>query len=86
MTNETKDELRTWAQYFVIALVAELGAALGWLAQQYAGEEMIFNVFIMLFNYEKPRLLLWFALFAVLSAVRFLIRRRSRSLSTELRD
>ena len=75
MTNEVKNELKTWAQYFLIALVAELGAAFGWLQEQYGDEDIIFNVFIMLIDHEKPRLLLWFLIFAILSTIRFLIRR-----------
>lgn len=80
MKQNLKDELSAWAQYFSIALLAELGAALGWLDAQYKGsEDLVFNVLNKLIDHERARLLWWFLIFLVLSVIRFLIHRYRHS-------
>ena len=86
MTTETRNELKTWAQYFSIALIAELGAAFGWLAEQYGESDSVFNVFIMLFDHERQRLLPWCLIFVILSIARFLIRRYAKYLKQDWID
>lgn len=83
MKRELRDELSAWAQYFLIALLAELGAAIGWLDAQYEGsEDLMFNALNKLIDHERTRLLWWFLIFLVLSSLRFLILRHRHSNAT----
>lgn len=80
MRRKLRDELSTWAQYFLIALLAEFGAALGWLDAQYKGsEDLVFNALNKLIDHERTRLFWWFLIFLVLSIIRFLIHRYMHS-------
>jgi hypothetical protein len=75
MRDEIKSELKVWAQYLVIAFVAEVMAFVAFFPDcdgcAYQVSALISNVFE---EYERPRLRAWFAIFMVLSAVRFTSR------------
>ena len=72
-----KGEIKAWAAYFFIALMAELGAAFGWLQAQYreGDSDVIFSVFTMLLEHEKLRLPYWLFIFVALSVLRILVHR-----------
>lgn len=71
MTNEMKRELITCVQYFVIALIAEVGTFLVLIFRSCDGCQ--YSLAMAWRNMESPRLWPWFVIFLTLSAGRILI-------------
>jgi p-aminobenzoyl-glutamate transporter AbgT len=88
MTPEVRRELKTWAQYFVIAFAAEMVAfVIGFTPHCDNCAYQVSALFQHLYwEYEQPRLRFWFATFLVLSAIRFLIFSASRKWTTNSRN
>ena len=86
MTPEAGRELKTWAQYFAIAFLAEMLAFWNaFMPDGRSGDMFDFREFArnQYLDYEQPRLWYWFVAFTVLAAIRFSIfylvhRRKSR--------
>jgi len=74
------NELKVWAQYFAIALLAELGAFAAWFFTSYEPEAPHKLLYDDFYSFERPRLLPWLCIFMALSLVRvavlFVSRRR----------
>lgn len=75
MIKDTKDDLVTWAQYFLIALLAELAAGMALLPYQQGNDINIYGYFQ---KTVQPHLYMWFVIFMTLSALRFTFRLISR--------
>lgn len=67
-----RDELRTFAVYFLIALTAEIAGFLGWMAEMTKGGN-IFQLNTAFWNHELSRIWVWLPVFLGLSALRVLV-------------
>ena len=70
MASEVKHELSVWAQYFAIALVAEVVGFMGWLGEV-TGDGSVFDLSMAFWQHELSRLRVWLPVFLTLSAIRF---------------
>lgn len=76
-----RQEVRTSATYFLIALSAELGGFLGWMNEMTKGGN-IFQLSNAFWNHEISRIRIWLPVFLGLSALRILaiyLSERSRA-------
>jgi hypothetical protein len=71
MTKDTKDDLVTWVQYFLIALLAELAAGMASLPYEQGNDINIYGYFQ---KRVQPHLYVWFIIFLTLSALRVAFR------------
>jgi hypothetical protein len=71
VTNEMKRELKTWIQYFAIALAAEVGTFFVLIYR--SCDDCQYSLELAWRIIEAPRVLPWFAIFALLSIGRFFI-------------
>jgi hypothetical protein len=71
MTSEMKGELTTWIQYFAIALAAEIGTFFVLMFRSCDGCQ--YSLETAWRTIERPRLVPWFVIFALLGAGRFLV-------------
>jgi hypothetical protein len=78
MTKTVKQELIILIQYLVIAFIAEVGAFIGWVSRAAYERGEDYSLYSIFLKYEEPRLLWWFIVFLLLSAVRLLTLSASR--------
>jgi hypothetical protein len=80
MRSETKTELSTWAQYFLIALLAELGAGMALFPHQQGSDINLYGYFQ---KRVEPHLYVWLLIFMILSTIKVLSRLASKKAETE---
>ncbi len=74
MRQETKRELSTWAQYLIIAFIAESLAFVAFFPKCNGCAYQLSPLFSNMWEqYEQPRLRTWFVIFIVLTGVRFVV-------------
>lgn len=82
MRSETKNDLLTWAQYFLIALLAELGAGMALFPSQPGSDINLYGYFQ---KRVEPHLYTWLVIFLALSSARLISRLISRRTETRSR-
>ena len=68
MTNETKKDMRAWTQYFVIALIAEVGAGIALMPIEEGNDIGVYGFFQA---NVQPHLYIWFIIFMIISSIVF---------------
>ena len=85
MRREIKRELKTWVQYFLIALAAEVLSFVAFLPDCDNCAYQVSTLFQHVFSeYEAPRLPVWFTIFTVLSGFRLLSFYLSHKRATQI--
>jgi hypothetical protein len=85
MSREIRGELRTWGQYFLIALVAELSAFTFFFHVPDDTSYQLSGFLRYLWEtYEQPRIIPWLVVFLFISDLRFLIVYFTRRSETQI--
>ena len=72
MREVLKSELKTWAHYFVIALIAEIAGFVGWLGE-ITSDGTMFQLSAAFWAHEISRLYVWLPVFMILSSLRLIL-------------
>jgi hypothetical protein len=76
MTDDTRRELRVWTQYFLVSLIAELGASVATFPNQPGNEINLAGYFDLR---VLPHLYAWLLIFVAISSLRLVARSILRS-------